>query len=66
MLAWLRGHETVIWWLGALSVVTCVGTLVVLPLVVARLPADYCTHAQVLFLTAMAKTPAPGERSATV
>jgi hypothetical protein len=46
MLAWLRGHETVLWWLGALSVVTFVGTLVALPLVVARLPPDYFTHAQ--------------------
>ncbi len=46
MFAWLRGHETVLWWLGALSVVTFVGTLVALPLVVARLPPDYFTHAQ--------------------
>jgi hypothetical protein len=46
MFAWLRGHETVLWCLGALSVVTFVGTLVALPLVVARLPPDYFTHAQ--------------------
>jgi len=46
MLAWLRGHESVLWWLGALSVVTFVGTLVALPLVVARLPADYFTQGQ--------------------
>ena len=46
MLAWLHGHETLLWWLGALSVVTCLGTLVLLPLVVARLPADYFTHAR--------------------
>src|SRR5687767_10609960 len=44
MFAWLRGHESVLWWLGALSVVTFVGTLVALPLVVARLPPDYFTH----------------------
>jgi Putative transmembrane protein (PGPGW) len=46
MFAWLRGHETVLWWLGSLSVVTFVGTLVALPLVMARLPADYFTQAQ--------------------
>src|SRR5262245_3710834 len=45
MLAWLRGQETVLWWLGALSVVTFVGTLVALPLVVVRLPANYFTQA---------------------
>jgi hypothetical protein len=45
MVTWLRGHESVLWWLGVLSVVTFVGTLVALPLVVARLPADYFTQA---------------------
>lgn len=44
MFAWLRGHETLLWWLGALSIVMFVGTLVVLPIVVARLPADYFTR----------------------
>ena len=44
MFAWLRGHESVLWWLGALSIVTFVGTLMALPLVVARLPPDYFTH----------------------
>lgn len=46
MLAWLRGHEPMLWWLGALSVVMFIGTLVALPLVVVRLPSDYFTHAQ--------------------
>ena len=41
MLAWLHGHETLLWWVGALSILMFVGTLVALPLVVARLPADY-------------------------
>ena len=39
--AWLQEHETLLWWGGALSILMCVGTLVALPLVVARLPADY-------------------------
>jgi hypothetical protein len=46
MVTWLHGHASVLWWLGALSVVTFVGTLVALPLVVARLPPDYFTYAQ--------------------
>src|SRR5215813_6774687 len=41
MWAWLHRHETLLWWVGALSVLMFVGTLVALPLVVARLPADY-------------------------
>jgi hypothetical protein len=41
MSAWLHGHETLFWWLGALSVLMFVGTLVALPIVVVRLPADY-------------------------
>lgn len=46
MLAWLRGHEAVIWWLGALSLVTFLGTLLVLPIVVAWIPADYFVRDQ--------------------
>jgi putative transmembrane protein PGPGW len=41
MLVWLRGYETLLWWLGAMSVLMFVGTLVALPLVVVRLPTDY-------------------------
>ena len=46
MWTWIRGHATLLWWLGALSIVMFVGTLVVLPLMVARLPADYFTRDQ--------------------
>jgi hypothetical protein len=46
VVTWLYEHGAVLWWLGALSVVMCVGTLVALPLVVARLPRDYFTQAQ--------------------
>jgi hypothetical protein len=41
MLTWLRGHETLLWWLGTLSIVIYVGTLAALPMAVMRLPADY-------------------------
>jgi Putative transmembrane protein (PGPGW) len=46
MWAWLHGHETLFWWLGALSVLMFVGTLVALPIVVVRLPADYFRNDQ--------------------
>ncbi len=38
---WLRAYETALWWLGALSVLTFFGTLVVIPLLVVRIPTDY-------------------------
>ena len=44
MLTWIRGHETLFWWLGALSIGMFVSTLVVLPIIVARLPVDYFTR----------------------
>jgi hypothetical protein len=33
--------EATLWWLGVVSVLTFVGTLVALPFLVARIPADY-------------------------
>jgi hypothetical protein len=44
MLEWIRTHETLLWWLGASSVVTFVGTLVLVPWMVVRIPADYFAH----------------------
>jgi len=41
MWAWLQERETLLWWVGAWSILMFVGTLVALPPVVARLPADY-------------------------
>ena len=41
MFPWLHGHEAVLWWMGALSVAAFVGTLIALPILVARIPADY-------------------------
>ncbi len=41
MPTWLQPYESVLWWLAALSVVTFVGTLVVIPVLVVRIPADY-------------------------
>src|SRR4029450_2638894 len=46
MVAWLSGHASLLGWVGVLSVVMGVGTLVLVPLVVARLPVDYFTQAR--------------------
>lgn len=41
MLNWIENHETLMWWLGAGSLVAFVITLVAMPIVIIRLPADY-------------------------
>ncbi len=41
---WIGSHETLLWWLGAASVLTFVGSLIAIPWLVARIPADYFTH----------------------
>jgi hypothetical protein len=38
---WIPISKTVLWWMGILSVVTFFGTLIALPMLVARMPADY-------------------------
>lgn len=41
MLDWMRQHDTLLWWLGLASVVMFIGSLLIIPWLVARLPADY-------------------------
>ncbi len=41
LLHWLQENETLVWSLTLLSVATFVGTLLAIPLLVVRLPADY-------------------------
>ena len=38
---WLQMHETSLWWMGAISVLTFLGTLIVIPFIVVRIPTDY-------------------------
>ncbi|MGI9303339.1 MAG: PGPGW domain-containing protein [Gammaproteobacteria bacterium] len=38
---WISANETAAWWFGAISMLTFVGTLVAIPLLVARIPSDY-------------------------
>ena len=35
------GQEAAFWWMGSLSLVMFLGALVVIPLIVVRIPADY-------------------------
>ena len=42
---WLQTNTTVLWGLGALSGLTFFGTLIVIPILVVRIPADYFTCA---------------------
>ena len=41
MLEWLGAHETLLWWLGAGSLVMFAGSLAAVPVLVARIPVDY-------------------------
>jgi hypothetical protein len=48
MLDWIQTNQTLLWWLAAASAVTFVGTLIAVPWLIVRIPADYfantCRH----------------------
>ena len=44
MFAWLEANGAWLGWLGAVSLLTFVGSLALIPVLVARIPADYFTH----------------------
>lgn len=44
MFAWLRMYATTFWWMGAFSLIMFIGTLIAIPILVARIPADYFTR----------------------
>ena len=41
MIEWIRAHDAAMWWLALGSVIMFVGTLVVVPVLVTRIPDDY-------------------------
>lgn len=43
---WAEAHETWLWWAGSLSVAVFLGSLVVIPWVIVRMPADYFSSAR--------------------
>jgi archaellum biogenesis protein FlaJ (TadC family) len=44
ILDWVRIHETAFWWIGSLSMATFLGTLIIIPILVVRIPEDYFKH----------------------
>jgi hypothetical protein len=41
MFEWFYNNEVLVWWLLAISFVSLLGTLIVVPLILVKLPADY-------------------------
>ena len=41
---WVRANSTLVWWMGGLSALTFVVTLIAIPFLVVRIPADYFAH----------------------
>jgi hypothetical protein len=41
LIEWIQKHETIIWWVGSLSLVTLLGFLILIPVIVIKLPAEY-------------------------
>jgi len=37
----LEEHQAILWWIGAISIIAFVGSVILVPLLVARLPPDY-------------------------
>lgn len=44
MIDWIQSNDTIVWWLVASSAFMFVASLILLPMLVVRIPADYFTH----------------------
>ena len=44
MLDWIQSHQTILWALSAASLVTFLASLILIPAIVVRIPADYFAH----------------------
>lgn len=44
MIEWVYSNETLVWWLLATSAFTFIISLILVPMLVVRIPADYFTH----------------------
>jgi hypothetical protein len=44
MRAWLSEHQTLLWWVGALSAIVGVASVLAAPWFIARLPEDYLSR----------------------
>ena len=41
---WIQSHRVLLGWLGGISLLTFLGTLIVVPWLVVRIPSDYFIH----------------------
>ena len=41
ILNWVYLHKIAFWWIGTFSIATFVGTLIIIPILIVRIPADY-------------------------
>jgi len=41
ILEWVYIHEIAFWWIGILSLAAFVGTLIIIPILIVRIPANY-------------------------
>ncbi len=41
IIEWSRAHDSLMWWLALGSAITFVGTLIIVPILVIRIPDDY-------------------------
>ena len=39
--AWMKAHASLCWWLSIASALAFIGTLIIIPLLLVRMPADY-------------------------
>jgi hypothetical protein len=44
VLEWYQGNEIALWWLAASTIITFLATLIAVPILVVRIPADYFSH----------------------
>jgi hypothetical protein len=43
---WFKAHPELAWWIVAVSALMFVGTLIAIPVLLARMPADYFLHSR--------------------
>lgn len=41
MIEWIQNNDTALWWLAASTTITFIATLIAVPILVVRIPADY-------------------------
>jgi hypothetical protein len=44
VIEWIQTHAAATWWLAGLSALAFVVTLIIVPIIVVRIPADYFEH----------------------